>query len=52
MTPEEVKKRLKIETFRELSGDKVVELIKSMRGTDPETRKLVIAPVSELQGLW
>lgn len=43
VTAEEAKKRLGIESFRELSGAKVVELLNNMGSMDAETRKLIVA---------
>lgn len=43
VTAEEAKKRLGIESFRELSGAKVIELLNSMGSMDAETRKLIVA---------
>lgn len=43
VTAEDAKKKLGITSFRDLSGEKVIELLNSMGGMDPETRKLIIA---------
>ncbi|MET3944168.1 hypothetical protein [Corynebacterium mucifaciens] len=43
VTAEDAKKKLGITSFRELSGEKVIELLNNMGGMDPETRKLIIA---------
>lgn len=43
VSAEDAKKKLGITSFRELSGDKVIELLNKMGGMDPETRKLIIA---------
>ena len=43
VTAEDAKKKLGITSFRELSGEKVIELLNNMGGMDTEARKLVIA---------